>query len=91
MVRVKSDFLEEQLAQLVKELKLDIDRKALFKNCIICNMPLEDAAKESVKAKVPAYVLKTQEAFRRCTGCGKIYWQGTHWELANKFLDDRGI
>jgi len=61
--------------------------RGLFNRCILCNEALEAAGKDSVKGEAPQFVFETQENFMRCPGCGKIYWRGTHWALANKFLD----
>jgi len=87
IVKIDSDFVEEQLEQLIKKLNLKIDRNNLFSICVLCNEPLEPAEKDSVKDQVPQLVVKTQENFMRCPKCKKIYWRGTHWELVNKFLD----
>jgi uncharacterized protein with PIN domain len=87
IVRIDSDFVEEQLEQLIKKLNLKIDRNNLFSICVLCNEPLEPAAKDSVKDQVPQLVFQTQENFMRCPKCQKIYWRGTHWALVNKFLD----
>lgn len=89
VVKIDSDFVEEQLEQLIRILDLKIDRNNLFSICVLCNEALEVAEKDSVKGKVPQYVFKTQEDFMRCPKCGKIYWRGTHWALVNKFLDKK--
>jgi uncharacterized protein with PIN domain len=34
--------------------------------------------KEGIRLQVPAYVFKTQSHFKRCPGCRRIYWGGTH-------------
>jgi hypothetical protein len=87
MVHVESDFVERQLAQVMKALRLKADRKNMFTRCVECNTPIVSARKEKVKARVPPFVYNTQEEFMRCPSCDKIYWKGTHWDLANKFLD----
>lgn len=87
LVKIESDFVEKQLEQLIKELNLKIDRNNLFSICVRCNEMLEPAEKNSIKYEVPQYVFKTQENFMRCPKCRKIYWQGTHSTLVNKFLD----
>ena len=87
MARITSDFVEEQLAQMIHELDLQIDRNKLFSLCILCDRQLEDVDKMSVKDKVPEYLFNSQGSFKRCPNCDKIYWQGSHWELVNKFLD----
>lgn len=87
MVNIKSDFVEEQIAQVLKELDLKIDRSQLFKICVLCNERLEETPKQGVEAVVPEYVFRTQDIFLRCPKCDKVYWQGTHWALVNKFLE----
>ena len=59
----------------------------MFTRCVECNTPVEKIEKSKVKPKVPPYVYKVQEEFMECPNCDKIYWKGTHWNLANKFLD----
>ena len=87
MVHIESDFVREQLAQVMKILRLKVDRKSMFTRCVECNRPTEEVKKDKVKEKVPPFVYKVREEFMRCPGCEKIYWKGTHWDLANKFLD----
>jgi len=86
-VKIESDFVEEQLEQLIRKLDLKMDRNNLFSICVLCNEALERAEKDSVKGEVPQGAFKTQENFMKCPKCKKIYWRGTHWALANKFLD----
>lgn len=87
MVHIESDFVEEQLVQVIRSLHLKVDRKKMFTRCVECNTPIIKAEKEKVKARIPPYVYKTQTEFMRCPNCNKIYWKGTHWNLANRFLD----
>ncbi|MFH1752635.1 MAG: Mut7-C RNAse domain-containing protein, partial [Candidatus Omnitrophota bacterium] len=86
MVHIESDFVERQLEQVAKDLRLKIDRSKMFTRCVECNTLTEGVARETVKDKIPPYVYKTQEEFMHCPGCGKTYWRGTHLDLANKFL-----
>ena len=86
MVHIESDFVERQIEQVIKNLHFKIDKKCMFTRCVECNATTEGIAKERVKEKVPPHVYKTQEDFMRCPGCGKIYWKGTHRDLAEKFL-----
>lgn len=90
-VKIDSDFVEEQLEQVIRKLNLNIDRKNLFSICILCNETLKPAKKYSIKGEVPQRVFETQENFTRCPKCKKIYWRGTHWALANKFLDKTAV
>ena len=90
LLHIETDFVEEQLEQVVRDLGLDIDRERLFSICVVCNEPLDEAERVSVKDKVAPYVFETQKAFMRCRKCGRIYWKGTHWALVNKFLERIG-
>jgi uncharacterized protein with PIN domain len=90
MVKVHSDFVEKQLAQVIHELGIKVEKDSLFKLCIICDEELVPAEKGSVKELVPAYVYQTQENFMKCPKCNRVYWQGSHWELVNKFLEELG-
>lgn len=51
-----------------------------FTRCLRCNLPLQPVAKEAAASLVPPKVLKRQQQFTRCAGCGRIYWPGSHYE-----------
>ena len=88
-VIVKSDHVEEQVEQLIGELGIAIDEDMLFRRCVECNCLLEDLPKEKTKEKVPDYVFETQEVFKKCPQCNKIFWKGTHWDMVGKWLEKR--
>jgi uncharacterized protein with PIN domain len=88
LVFIASDHLRDQLAQVARELGVQLDRSALFTRCIVCNGELDAAPKESVRAEVPPYVYQTQGTFARCRGCGRTYWRGTHVEDMERRLED---
>ncbi len=52
--------------------------------CPNCNSPLAIVKKEDVK-DVPENVLKRKRIFYKCTGCGKVYWHGSHWRKIREF------
>jgi len=89
MIHIKNDLVEDQIAQVLKQMRLKVDKDNIFTRCVICNSNIEKIEKEKVKNRVPPYVFKTQESFLICPGCEKIYWKGTHWKLANNFLKER--
>jgi len=87
-VYIKDDFIKEQLQQIIKELKLVIDKDKFFSRCVLCNQALIFINKQNVKSKVPEYVYNTQEVFSECVKCGRIYWKGTHWGNAEEVLNE---
>lgn len=86
IVHITDDMVEKQLEQVIKKLNLKISKDKTFLRCIDCNEPLIDVEKDKVKDKVPPYVFKTQDEFKTCPSCAKIFWRGTHWELVKDFL-----
>jgi uncharacterized protein with PIN domain len=83
---IESEYLEEQLKQIIQELELELD-DAPFTRCAICNTPLVEVNKEEVEDSVPPYVFSTQEKFAKCPICNHYYWRGTHWERMREMLD----
>lgn len=86
MVCLKDDFFENQLKQVIDVFRLKIKKGKMFTICVDCNTTLKRIAKKDIKDKVPEYVYKTQKIFMKCPKCNKVFWQGTHWALAEKFL-----
>jgi len=86
LLQISEDFVEKQLEQVIKELGLEIDENRTFTRCVDCNELLVDIKKEAAKEKVPPYVFETQNEFKMCPDCRKVFWRGTHWELVKKFL-----
>ena len=77
LVLLASEIPEEQIKQVLEDLDLS-GEIALFTRCNVCNGLLEDVPKERVRSRVPFYTFQTQEKFKACPGCGRIYWEGTH-------------
>jgi len=46
--------------------------------CAVCNVLLRPVEKESVKDRVWPYVYRSQEGFRECPSCRRVYWDATH-------------
>lgn len=69
--------LDAQLAQTAHDLGLPQPQPGT--RCLHCNAALQPASRDDVAADIPPYVLQTQESFRRCPECRRVYWRGTHW------------
>lgn len=57
-----------------------------FTRCAVCNARLESMAKADVERRVPPYVFQTQNEFRRCPECDRIYWAATHVVQMQKWI-----
>lgn len=77
----------DQFSETLRALKIDPDHESLAARCPECNGVVEPVARESVRGRVPPYVYGTRSEFRRCSGCGRIYWRGTHRERIDATLE----
>lgn len=57
-----------------------------FSRCLVCNSLLSEPNEELINKLVPADVRMTSNAFRYCTQCKKIYWEGSHTQRMFKQL-----
>ena len=80
-----SDRPLEQLRQVVRCYRLDW-QSGLFTRCARCNAALESVDKQQVTGRVPGRVLSERDRFARCSGCGRIYWRGSHVERMRRQL-----
>ena len=53
---------------------------APFTRCTVCNGKIANVEKKDILEKLPPRAAKRYETFRRCTGCKRIYWQGSHYK-----------
>ncbi|MEM1606875.1 MAG: Mut7-C RNAse domain-containing protein [Candidatus Bathyarchaeia archaeon] len=88
---VRAIFVEgkthvERLANLSKHLgiKLEIDLER--SRCPKCNARIKPVSKEEIKDRVPASTYKIYNEFWICSGCGQVYWKGSHWKKINNTL-----
>ncbi|MFA7382799.1 MAG: Mut7-C RNAse domain-containing protein [Desulfurivibrionaceae bacterium] len=68
---------ERQLAEIIHLFGLQAQLKPLSR-CLRCNGLLQGVDKEEIIAQLEPLTQKYYHSFRRCPGCGKIYWPGTH-------------
>ena len=82
-VFIRSDDVREQMLE-IRHL-LNSCRGGRFARCAVCNGSLEDVPrKEEVRPAVPDFVYLNHDRFLRCSGCGKVYWEGTHYGKIRK-------
>ena len=86
---VRNTESEAQLREVVRALQLE-RLVAPFSRCRECNVPLEDVAREAVLDRLPPRVREHYTAFKRCPGCERVYWEGSHFERMKGVLDRLG-
>ena len=83
---VHAQQTEQQLREIVG--RLDLARSARpFTLCLHCNAPLRPVDKASVLDRLPPKVQAHYERFSICDGCGRVYWEGSHWRNMRRLLD----
>jgi uncharacterized protein with PIN domain len=58
-----------------------------FSRCLRCNAPLEPAEKAKVLGRLEPLTKIYYDQFRRCRGCGQVYWSGSHFEKLQKRIE----
>ncbi len=67
--------------------RLDVWRNIRpFRRCALCNGLIQVVAKEEILDKLEPLTRKYYDEFYRCTGCGQIYWKGSHYDKLMKKL-----
>ena len=84
---VVGDHFRDQFRQVVVHFAIDPTDRFLTR-CLECNSLLAEIGKSAVRNMVPPYVYTTQDIFRSCPSCGRLYWQGTHRQRMARAVED---
>ena len=82
----RSQNPDEQTIEVIRRFHL-LKSIAPFTRCLRCNAPLEKVAKDDVIEKLEPLTKIYYEQFRRCTGCGQIYWPGSHFSKLQRRIE----
>ena len=83
---VESEDPLAQLREVAARLRL-VKRARLFSRCSRCNTPLGEATTEEVRERVPPRVVRERSRFLSCRGCGRVYWEGSHFRHMRDTLE----
>jgi uncharacterized protein with PIN domain len=91
-IRIQSDHVGEQLAELMRLGCLNLDRSRFFTRCLLCNAPLKEADLDAARSILPDHVIhENLLGIRSCPECGRFFWPGTHKNRMLKQLEDWGL
>jgi uncharacterized protein len=82
----RSQNADEQTVEVIRRFDLP-DSIAPFTRCLRCNASLQKTSKTEVMESLEPLTKIYYEQFRRCTGCGQIYWAGSHFSKLQKRLE----
>ncbi len=84
---VRSDHPQKQITEVVKYFQLKHNFKP-FTRCSTCNGLLKKVTKMQLQDSLSADTLQDYELFMACKGCGKLYWQGCHYDRICQWIKD---
>lgn len=76
---------DDQIRALVRRLQL-CGWIAPFTRCTLCNALLKSVSPDDGSLSVPPGVAQRHRELWRCTGCGQVYWKGSHWEAMRRWI-----
>ena len=82
----RSDDPLEQTIEVVRRFGL-IGRTQPFTRCLQCNALLRGIDKSAVLEQLEPLTRIYYDEFRSCSGCGKIFWRGSHFSKLESFLE----
>ncbi|MDW7740623.1 MAG: Mut7-C RNAse domain-containing protein [Bacillota bacterium] len=83
---VRADNPRDQLLEVLRRFDL-FNSVYPFQRCMRCNELLEQASLEDVKESVPPGIQNKTDQYRRCPGCGRVYWKGSHYDKMVDFIN----
>ena len=76
----------QQFGEIVS--RLDLARSVRpFTLCLDCNAPLRAIDKAQVIERLPPSVRANHERFTTCDPCGRVFWEGSHWQRLRELVD----
>ncbi len=79
-----SEPLAAQLGMLLRDLGLEL-RAPL---CMACGGTLVSVAKDEVLDRIPPRTRGWKDDYYDCRACGRLFWEGTHWEKIRRALQE---
>jgi len=57
-----------------------------FTRCMACNAVLQPVDRSAVLDRISPRTALLHETFRKCPGCGRVYWQGSHYRRMSQWI-----
>jgi uncharacterized protein len=82
---VRAQQPREQVREILA--RFDLYRQvAPFTRCTRCNGELVDVAKQAISERLEPKTRKYYDDFRICSGCGQVFWKGSHHERMQRLV-----
>lgn len=81
---VDHDVPDEQLREVLERFAPPLHP---WSRCPRCNDLLADVPKSDVQDQLAPGTRRSYDAFRRCQGCGQVYWRGAHGTRLQRIIE----
>jgi len=85
-----SDCPQTQTTETLRRFGLSSADFAPFSRCLRCNGVLREVPREAVADRLAPLTRRYYTAFRRCSGCGRVFWAGSHSAGLRAFVERAG-
>jgi uncharacterized protein len=75
-----------QFGEIVARLNLARNFRP-FTLCLECNAPVRAIKKRSICRDLPPSINARHEYFTICDLCGRVFWEGSHWQRMRQLLE----
>lgn len=75
-----------QIVEVVRRFDL-VDMIAPFARCMECNGEITRVEKAAIEEQLQPLTRCYFDEFRRCSGCSRIYWRGSHFDRLSGFVE----
>ncbi len=76
---IRSDRPYDQLEEVIHFFGIE-SQLNLLSRCAHCNSRIEPVLKQKIEHLLELKTKRYYQSFFRCTGCGQVYWKGSHFE-----------
>jgi uncharacterized protein with PIN domain len=84
---LRSTNPREQLREVVQRFDLAAAAHP-FTRCLACNGQLRPVPAAEVRHLLPENARQAYDEFGRCAACGRVYWQGAHYERLRDLVEE---
>lgn len=82
---IRNDNPKKQLTEVIERLQLHNNFRP-FSRCSVCNSKMKLVDKSKVRDKLHSDTLEMYDEFWQCTGCEKVYWEGSHYDRIREWI-----
>ena len=76
---IESEAWRDQVRQVLQAFSL-WEKVKPFSRCLHCNVRLKRLARPNARYLVSSFVYEKGKRFALCPQCGRVFWQGTHFQ-----------